>query len=127
MAYKKFKTTKNIQIGTLIEHFDEKVDLVLEQFGTVNKKLDKHEKFLNEHTEKLDKYEIILTKNSETLENHSKILKNHSEILKNQSEILKNHGKVLEGHGKDLKDIKFSLKNKVDRNEFETRLAPFER
>jgi hypothetical protein len=40
------KIPKNVQARALFEHIDEKVGLVIEQFGGINRKLDSHTEML---------------------------------------------------------------------------------
>jgi predicted ATPase with chaperone activity len=47
-------------IGSLAEHFDDRFDVVIEQFGGMNDKLDRHEKKLDSHAEMIAKMMVQL-------------------------------------------------------------------
>jgi hypothetical protein len=106
---KKDKVPRSVQPGALLEHVDEKVDLVIEQFGGINRKLDEHTKKLDEHTRILDMHTQILDEHTETLGS-----------MKVDIEVIKT----------DIEFIKHSLKRKVDIDEFaalERRVALLEK
>ncbi|MEK7500772.1 MAG: hypothetical protein AAB642_01450 [Patescibacteria group bacterium] len=43
-------------LGIIIEHIDDKVSLVTEQYGDIKKTLDNHTKILDNHTKTLDSH-----------------------------------------------------------------------
>lgn len=107
------KVSKSVQVGALFEHIDEKVDLVIEQFGGINRKLDEHTKTLDQHSGILDKHTQILDKHTQQFGQINKTLDSHTEMLgsmKVDLEVVK----------ADIEFIKHSLKKKVDIDEFAT-------
>lgn len=99
---KSIRVSKSTQVGALLEHVDEKVDLVIEQFGGINRKLD-------EHTRQFERI-------NETLNSHTEMLGSVMVDL----EVVKT----------DIEFIKHSLKRKVDIDEFaalERRVALLEK
>lgn len=89
-------------LGVLIEHVDDKVSLVPEQYGDIKKTLDNHTKILDGH--------------SKTLDSHTEMIGS----MKMDIEVIK----------ADISFIKGGLKRKVDADEFlvlERRVALLER
>ena len=96
-------------LGVIIEHVDDKVGLIAEQYGDIKKTLDGHTETLNSHTE--------------TLNSHTETLNSHTEMIGKlviDMEIVKN----------DVEFIKHGMKKKVDVDEFaalERRVALLEK
>ena len=77
-------------LGVIIEHVDDKVGLIAEQYGDIKKTLDGHTRTLNSHTETLNSHTEMIGK------------------LVIDMEIVKN----------DVEFIKHGMKKKVDVDEF---------
>ena len=77
-------------LGVIIEHVDDKVGLIAEQYGDIKKTLDGHTRTLNSHTETLNSHTEMIGK------------------LVIDMEIHKN----------DVEFIKHGMKKKVDVDEF---------
>ena len=84
-------------VGSLSEEFQGRVSAIAEQFGGLNKKIDRIAEVQNEHTRKLDQHSQILDQHSRTLQSHTMMI-----------------GRVME----DVEEIKSGMKEKVDRSEF---------
>lgn len=52
------KKIESRRLGVLIEHMDDKIGLVSEQYGDINKKLDLQVKILNSHTEMIGSMKV---------------------------------------------------------------------
>ena len=78
------------EIGTLLEHIDDKVTLIAEQHGDLNKKADRIEKKVDNLAGRLDTLTDVVGE------------------IKQDVEVIK----------MDIEFIKHGLKNKVDRDEF---------
>ncbi|MDP3947276.1 MAG: hypothetical protein Q8Q41_01105 [bacterium] len=89
-------------LGVLIEHVDDKVSLIAEQYGDIKK----------------------------TLDNHTKILDSHTEVLDSHTEMIGSIKMDIEVIKADITFIKGGLKRKVDAEEFsvlERRVALLEK
>ncbi len=85
------------RLGVLLEHVDDKVSLVVEQYGDIKKTLNLHTEILQSHTE---------------------ILHNHSELLKSHREIISEMKEDMEVMKQDIQFIKGGFKKKIDVEEF---------
>ena len=54
------KVFTNTEVGALIEHFESKVDLILDGVKSINQKLDKHTLELESHENMITRTEIRL-------------------------------------------------------------------
>lgn len=91
-------------LGVMIEHVDNNVSLVTEQYGDIKEILNTHTEILNYHSQVLDTH-------TKTLESHSRTLQSHTEML----------GKTMidiEITKQDIEFIKNSFKKKIDLDEF---------
>ncbi len=110
-------------LGVIIEHIDDKISLVAEQYGDIKKTLDLHTEILDSHTKTLELHTEILDSHSKILDSHGKTLESHTEMIgsmKMDVEIIKT----------DIAFIKGGLKRKVDADEFsvlEKRVALLEK
>ncbi len=99
--------TKEIKryMGVLTEHFNEKVDLIAEQHGSIMENIHDMRGDIRELKEGQENIKMVQMTHSEQLDNHSRVLSSHSA----QFEIIKN----------DLEIIKSELRQKVDYKDFE--------
>ncbi len=106
----KLSTAQEIRrLGVIVERVHDDVQLVAEQYGDIQKTLDRHTEILDRHTEILDRHTEILDRHAETIGHVAEDL----EIVKI-----------------DTGFIKGSLKKKVDIEEFsalERRVAALEK
>ncbi len=96
-------------MGVLMEHMDNKISLVAEQYGDIKKTLDGHTHILGQHT---------------------KILDRHTETLRNHTEMIGTLAVDMQIVKEDVEFIKGSLKKKIDVEEFaalERRVALLEK
>ena len=98
-------------IGALLEHTDDRVTAIAEQYGEIKKTLDQHTSILDHHTDILDQ--------------HTSILDHHTDILDQHTSKFDSHEGMIGGIATDLKivkedasSIKNSLKKKVDIDDF---------
>ena len=87
---KVYKNGELRRLGVLLEHVDDKVSLVAEQYGDIKKTLDLHTEILQSHTE---------------------ILKSHREMISEMKE-------DIEVMKQDIQFIKGGFKKKIDVEEF---------
>ena len=136
---KKLKTKKvketNIRdeirgLGVMIEHIDDKVSLVAEQYGDIKKTLDLHTEILDSHTKTLELHTEILNSHTKTLELHTEILDSHTKTSESHTEMIGSVKMDVEIIKEDITFIKGGLKRKVDADEFsvlEKRVALLEK
>lgn len=74
MVKKENKSGKNIEIGTLIENFDDKITFIAEQVVAIKETQDQHGQMLDQHSQKLDRMDIRLDRVEVKLEKMDKKL-----------------------------------------------------
>jgi len=62
MVKKQSRSVKNMEIGTLIENFDDKITFIAEQVVAIKETQDQHSQILGQHSHKLDRIEMRLDK-----------------------------------------------------------------
>src|SRR3989344_4889075 len=85
-------------IGALLEHTDDRVTAIAEQYGEIKKTLDQHTSILDHHTDILDQHISILDHHTDILDQHTSILDHHTDILDQHTSILDHHTDVLDEH-----------------------------
>ena len=60
MIKKQNNSNKKIEIGTLIENFDDKITFIAEQVVAIKEIQDQHGQILNHHSQKFDKIDMRL-------------------------------------------------------------------
>lgn len=124
----KFQETQR-HFEVLTEHLDSRVELIFEQYGSIQKTLDKHTEILDSHTETLEKHSVILDIHTEVLNRHSQILDKHTETLDSHTEMIGSLKEDVEDIKEEIKSINQKLDKKVDKTEFillEKRVSAFE-
>ncbi len=66
---KKIKSNKNIEIGTLIENFDDKITFIAEQVVAIKETQDTHTGLLSSHDQRLGRIEMRLDRVDTRLDN----------------------------------------------------------
>src|SRR3989344_1437954 len=85
-------------IGALLEHTDDRVTAIAEQYGEIKKTLDQHTSILDHHTDILDQHISILDHHTDILDQHTSILDHHTDILDQHTSILDHHTDILDQH-----------------------------
>jgi len=87
MIKKQNNSNKKIEIGTLIENFDDKIIFIAEQVVAIKDTQDQHGQILNQHGQKLDRIEMRLDKFDENKEDKKEIAKLSQRVVALETKI----------------------------------------
>ncbi len=121
------KTFTESEVGTLIEHFDSKVDLVLEGHAVLNKRIDNLDAKMDAKFQEVDgKFQIVFQKFRDV----DKRFDGVDQRLDKVEQRLDKMDETLESVQDELRLVRNELKEKVGRDEFlvlEKRVAALEK
>lgn len=81
------KPATNIEIGTLVENFDDKITFIAEQVVAIKETQDKHGKILNQHSQQLDRIEMGLDNTEETKADKKEVAKLSQRVVALETKI----------------------------------------